>query len=657
MRIGVFVCHCGSNIAATVDCPAVAEQAKNLQDVVFTTDTMYTCSEPGQNEIIEAIKEHNLDGVVVASCSPRMHEATFRRALERAGLNRYMLEMANIREHVSWIGKDKERNTVKAFELVSIAAAKLRNNSPLFANKFDVTKRVLVIGGGVAGIQAALDCADAGYQVVMVEREQSIGGKMAKIDKTFPTVDCSSCILGPKMVDVAQHENITLYAMSEVEKIEGYVGNFDVQVRKKATYVNWDDCTGCGACMEKCPSKKNLDAFNEGISKCTAINIPFPQAIPKKAAINPEGCMMLKKGKCGVCAKVCPTKCIDFEQKDEILTEKVGAVIAATGYDMFDHSVYKQYGAGQYPDVITSLQYERLMNASGPTGGHIKRPSDGKEPKKVVFVQCVGSRDPAVGRPYCSGFCCMYTAKQAILTKDHIPDSDSYVFYMDIRSPGKGYDEFTRRAQEQYGVQYLRGRVSMIYPKGDHYVVRGADTLAGTQVEVEADLVVLAVGAESAKNAPALAEKMRISYDSYGFFMEAHPKLKPVETNTAGVYLAGSCVGPRDIPTSVGQGSAAAAKVMTLFSKDKLESDPQVSSVNASRCVGCLKCAKTCPFGAIKEVTDRGGNVKAEVIETVCQGCGICTVTCPQGAIQLQHFTDNQILAEVNALCQAQLDF
>ncbi|MCT4536126.1 CoB--CoM heterodisulfide reductase iron-sulfur subunit A family protein [Halodesulfovibrio sp.] len=657
MRIGVFVCHCGSNIAATVDCPAVAEQAKMLQDVVFTTDTMYTCSEPGQNEIIEAIKEHNLDGVVVASCSPRMHEPTFRRALERAGLNKYMLEMANIREHVSWIGKNKERNTVKAFELVEIAVAKLRNNLPLYANKFDVNKRVLVIGGGVAGIQAALDCADAGYEVVMVEREQSIGGKMAKIDKTFPTVDCSSCILGPKMVDVAQHENITLYAMSEVEKIDGYVGNFEVQVRKKATYVNWDNCTGCGACMEKCPSKKNVDEFNEGISKCTAINIPFPQAIPKKAAINPKGCLMLKKGKCGVCAKICPTKCIDFEQKDEVLTERVGAVIAATGYDMFDHSVYKQYGAGQYPDVITSLQYERLMNASGPTGGHIVRPSDGKEPKKVVFVQCVGSRDPAVGRPYCSGFCCMYTAKQAILTKDHIPDSDSYVFYMDIRSPGKGYDEFTRRAQEQYGVQYLRGRVSMIYPKGDKYIVRGADTLAGTQVEVEADLVVLAVGAESAKNAPALAEKMRISYDSYGFFMEAHPKLKPVETNTAGVYLAGSCVGPRDIPTSVGQGSAAAAKVMTLFSKDKLESDPQVSSVNASRCVGCLKCATTCPFGAIKEVTDRAGNVKAEVIETVCQGCGICTVTCPQGAIQLQHFTDNQILAEVNALCQAQLDF
>ncbi|GFM33127.1 CoB--CoM heterodisulfide reductase iron-sulfur subunit A family protein [Desulfovibrio subterraneus] len=657
MRIGVFVCHCGSNIAATVDCPSVAQAAKMFPDVVFATDTMYACSEPGQDAIIQAIKEHRLDGVVVASCSPRMHEPTFRRALERAGLNRYMLEMANIREHVSWIGKNKELNTVKAADLVRIAAAKLQLNNPLFANKFDVTKRVLVIGGGVAGIQAALDCADAGIQVIMVERETTIGGKMAKLDKTFPTVDCSSCILGPKMVDVAQHPNITLYAASEVEEISGYVGNFDVKVRRRATYVNWDACTGCGLCMEKCPSKKSHDAFNEGVATTTAIGIPFPQAIPKKAAIKPEFCLKLQKGKCGVCAKVCPTKCIDFEQQDTIVSEKVGAIVAATGYDLFDWTVYGQYGGGRYPDVVTSLQYERMMNASGPTAGHIKRPSDGKEPKRVVFIQCVGSRDKSVDRPYCSGFCCMYTAKQAVLTKDHIPDSDSYVFYMDIRSPGKGYDEFTRRAQEQYGVQYVRGRVSMIYPKGDTLVVRGADTLAGTQVEVEADLVVLAVGIESSKGAPHLAEKLRISYDHYGFFMEAHPKLKPVETNTAGVYLAGCCQGPKDIPTSVGQGSATAAKVLTLFAKDKLESDPQVSRVNQNRCVGCLKCTMTCPFGAVKDVKDRAGNTKAEVVETVCQGCGICTVTCPHGAIQLQHFTDNQILAEVNALCQPEMEF
>ncbi len=656
MRIGVFVCHCGSNIAATVDCPSVAEAARLFPDVVYATDTMYACSEPGQEGIVQAISEQRLDGVVVASCSPRMHEPTFRRALERAGLNRYMLEMANIREHVSWIGKDMQRNTVKASDLIRIAVEKLRFNAPLISQQSPVTRRALVVGGGVAGIQAALDCADAGIEVVMVEREPSIGGKMAKLDKTFPTVDCSSCILGPKMVDVAQHSNITLYASSEIEEISGYVGNFEVKIRRKQTYVDWSKCTGCGLCMEKCPSKKSYDRFNEGVAHTTAINIAFPQTIPKKAVIDPEYCRVLQGKKCGVCTKFCPMDCIDFEQQETIITEKVGAIVAATGYDLFDHSVYGQYGGGQYADVITSMQYERLMNASGPTGGHIKRPSDGKEPKEVVFVQCVGSRDPAVGRPYCSGFCCMYTAKQAVLTKDHIPDSNSYVFYMDVRAPGKGYDEFTRRAQEQYGVQYVRGRVSMIYERGEKLVVRGADTLAGTQVEVEADLVVLAVGAEAAKGAPQLAEKLRISYDQYGFFMESHPKLKPVETNTAGVYLAGACQGVKDIPTSVGQGSAAASKVLTLFARETLESDPQVAKVNVSRCVGCMKCAMTCPFGAVRETQDRAGNVKAEVLEAVCQGCGVCTVTCPHGAIQLQHFTDNQILAEVNALCPPLMD-
>ncbi len=651
MRIGVFICHCGSNIAGTVDCPSVAATALTYPDVVFSTDTMYACSEPGQDAIIEAVKEKNLDGVVVASCTPRMHEQTFRRAVERAGLNRYMFEMANIREHVSWIGKTKDLNTGKAAELVRMAVEKLRRNRPLMAKRFETVKRVLVIGGGVAGIQAALDCADGGQEVVLVEREQSIGGKMAKLDKTFPTVDCSSCVLGPKMVDIAQHPNITLYTCAEVESVGGYVGNFQVTVRRKATYVDWTKCTGCGLCVEKCPSRKHPDPFNENLCTAPSINIPFPQAIPKKAAINPASCIMLTKGKCGACAKVCPVKCIDFEQKDELVNVDVGAIVVATGYDLFDWHKYPQYGEGRYKDVITSLQYERLLSASGPTGGHVKRPSDGKEPKNVVFIQCVGSRDKSVDRPYCSGFCCMYTAKQAILTKDHIPDSQSYVFYMDIRSPGKMYDEFVRRAMEEYGAQYVRGRVAMIYPKGDKLVVRGADTLAGTQVEVPADLVVLAVGAESAKGAVQLGEKLRVAPDQYGFFVESHPKLKPVETNTAGVYLAGACQGPKDIPASVGQGSAAAAKVLGLLSKAMLESDPAVSRVNPARCVGCGKCIQTCPFGAIKEIQDRFGNPKAEVIDTVCQGCGICTVTCPQGAIQLEHFTDNQILAEVNALC------
>ncbi|SKA73481.1 CoB--CoM heterodisulfide reductase iron-sulfur subunit A family protein [Desulfobaculum bizertense] len=651
MRIGVFVCHCGSNIAGTVDTKQVAEAARSFPEVVFATDTMYTCSEPGQESIVEAVKEHQLDGVVVASCSPRMHEATFRKTVERAGLNRYMFEMANIREHVSWIGKDMEANTNKAIDLVMMAVSKLRNDRPLQSSQFDVTHKVMVIGGGVAGIQAALDCADAGLDVVLVEKTQSIGGKMSKLDKTFPTIDCSSCILGPRMVEIAQHPKITLYALSEVDKVDGYVGNFDVQIRKKASYVDWNKCTGCGLCTEKCPAKKTDDPFNEHLAPTTAINIPFPQAIPKKAAINPDYCIKLTKGKCGVCAKVCPSDAIDYSQKDEIITEKVGAIIAATGFDLFDWTVYGEYGAGRYPDVITSLQFERMLSASGPTGGHIKRPSDGKTPKDIVFIQCVGSRDPSVGRPYCSGFCCMYTAKQTILAKDHLPESQSYVFYMDIRAPGKAYDEFVRRAQEEYGANYIRGRVSKIYPSGDKLIVRGADTLLGSQVEVEADMVVLAVGAEAATGASELAEKLRISYDSYGFYMEGHPKLRPVETNTAGVFLAGSCQGPKDIPSSVAQGSAAAGKVLGLLSKDKLESDPQVSSVNMTRCVGCGKCAKTCPFGAIEMIEFRG-QIKASVIETVCQGCGICTSTCPQGAIQLSHFTDNQILAEVDALCQ-----
>ena len=454
------------------------------------------------------------------------------------------------------------------------------------------------------------------------------------------------------MVDVAQHSNITLYAYSEVEDISGYVGNFTVKIRKRTTYVDWNLCTGCGACTEKCPAKKTPDTFNELTGTTTAITIAFPQAIPKKAVINPQFCRQLIKGKCGVCAKVCPTGAIKYDMEDEIITEEVGSIVAATGYDLMDWTVYKEYGGGAYPDVITSLQYERLLSASGPTGGHVKRPSDGREPKNIVFVQCVGSRDKSVGRPYCSGFCCMYTAKQAILTKDHIPDSKSFVFYMDIRAPGKLYDEFTRRAMEEYGTEYIRGRVSQIYPDGNGQMsVMGVDTLLGQPVEIKADLVVLAVGVEASKGSPQLAEKLRISYDSYGFFMESHVKLKPVETNTAGVYLAGVCQGVKDIPASVAQGSAAAAKVLALFSKDKLESDPQIAQVDIRRCVNCGKCIRCCPFGAIKEVEIRGEG-KAQVIETVCQGCGLCTSTCPQGAIQLSHATDNQILAEVNALCQ-----
>jgi heterodisulfide reductase subunit A len=651
MRVGVFICHCGNNIAGTVDVARVAEETRKLPGVVYATDYVYTCSEPGQNEIKKAITEQGLNRVVVAACSPRMHEVTFRRTVEKAGLNRYFFEMANIREHCSWIGEDKEENTAKAIEAVRMAVAKVILDKPLHSSSFPVKKRVLVIGAGVAGMQAALDCADGGLETVIVEKSPSVGGMMARLDKTFPTIDCSICILGPKMVDVAQHELITLHAYSEIEDIKGYVGNYTVNIRKKATYVDWTKCTGCGECMEKCPGKNAYDYFNYGVAPTKAMNIPFPQAIPKKAKIDRQYCRQFTKGKCGVCAKVCPTKAIDYEMEDRIVTEEVGAIVVASGYGLLDIEKLPEYGAGRYPDVITGIQYERLLNASGPTQGHIQRPSDGVEPKTVVFVSCAGSRDKSIGVPYCSNFCCMYTAKQAILTKDHIPDSRSYVFYMDVRAPGKGYDEFTRRAQEEYGVRYIRGRVSRIYPKGKKMVVKGADTLLGAQVEVEADLVVLAIAAIAAPGAAALAEKLHISYDTNGFYVESHPKLRPVETNTAGVFLAGAAQGPKDIPASVGQGSAAAAKVLSLLSKDMIESEPVISTVNVSACVGCMKCVKTCPFQAIEETTVRGKKV-ASVIETVCAGCGVCTSTCPCGAIQLSHFTDNQLLAEVNTLCR-----
>lgn len=651
MRFGVFICQCGTNIAGTVDTEAVAREALKLADVVYATSYVYTCSEPGQLEIQRAIREHHLQGVVVAACTPRMHEPTFRRAVEKAGLNRFFFEMANIREHVSWISQDREANTRKALELVRMALAKLRCNQPLFSTKVPINKRVLVIGGGVAGIQTALDCADGGLEVVLVERQPSIGGKMAKLDKTFPTVDCSSCILGPKMVDTAQKENIKLYAASEVAAVSGYVGNFKVEIRRKATYVNWQACTGCGLCCEKCPARDVPDSFNERLAKTRAINIPFPQAIPKKATINRAYCRYFTRGKCGVCKKICPVGAIDYDMQDETVIEEVGAIVAATGYDLFDHSLYGEYGGGRYPDVISGLQYERILSASGPFGGHIRRPSDGREPKDIVFIACVGSRDPSVGRPYCSGICCMYLAKQAILTRDHLPEANAYVFYMDIRAPGKNYEEFVRRAQEEYGVQYVRGRVGLIYPKGDRLVVQGADTLLGVQVEVEADLVVLATGVEASSGARELAEKLRISYDEYGFFMESHPKLRPVETNTAGVYLAGVCQGPKDIPAAVAQGSAAAAKVLALFARDTIETSPQVALVNERVCIACGKCLEVCPFGAVAWKELRGGVRKAEVLATVCQGCGLCNATCPPKAIQLQHATDDQILAAINELC------
>ncbi len=657
-RIGIFVCWCGSNIAETVDVEKVSEVSAQIPGVVYSVNYKYMCSDPGQDMIKKAIVEYKLTGVVVASCSPRMHEVTFRRAASEAGLNPYMLEMANIREHCSWVHNNKEDATKKAIDLVRMMVEKVKRNQPLTNIKIPVTKKALVIGGGVAGIQAALDIANGGIKTILLDKEPSIGGHMSMLDETFPTLDCSQCILTPKMVEASQNPNIEIVTYSEIEKVSGFVGNFKVSIKKKARYVNPKECTGCGICWSKCPVSVPSE-FEQGLGKRKAIYVPFPQAVPNKPVIDVEHCTYFTSGgkRCKICQKVCPKQCINFEDKEEIIEEDVGAIIVATGYDIMPTSEFGEYGYGKYADVVTSLQFERMVCASGPTLGDLQRPSDGKKPETVVFIQCVGSRDPAHYYPYCSKICCMYTAKQTILYRHKVPKGNAYVFYIDIRANGKNYEEFVRRAIEEEEAQYLRGRVSTVYKDGEDLVVEGADTLTNSQVKIKADLVVLATAMVPPKGIKELAQKLGIGYDQYGFLTEAHPKLRPVETSTAGIYLAGACVSPRDIPDSVSEGSGAAAKVMGLLSKDEFEKEGVVAKVNEITCTGCMNCIRICPYKAItlKDIKDRQGNLIKQVAEVnpgLCTGCGTCTPTCPSRSIDLQGFTDEELYSEINALAE-----
>ena len=524
-----------------------------------------------------------------------------------------------------------------------------------------VKKRALVIGGGIAGIQTALDIAEAGFDVDIVEKKPTIGGKMTQIDKTFPTLDCAACILTPKMVDAAQNEKIHIYAYSEIEKVSGFVGNFRVTIRKKARYVDEAKCTGCGLCTEKCPQKKVPNEFNLGLDTRRAIYIPFAQAVPKLATIDANYCTMLKTGKCGVCSKVCTAGAIDYKQKDTFVEEEYGAIVAATGFEPIKLEKYDEFAYSQSPDVVTSLEFERLMNAAGPTGGVLLRPSDKTHPKTIVFVQCVGSRcADGRGKSYCSKICCMYTAKHAMLCREKYPDTDVYVFYIDVRTPGKNFDEFYRRAVEEYGVHYVKGMVGKVVPQGGKLKVQASDLLGGRQLHIDADMVVLAAAIEPDKSARPLATMLTASMDTNDFFTEAHPKLRPVESPTAGIFLSGTCQGPKDIPETVAQASAAAAKVIGLLAKNSLTCNPCTAQPDELMCNGCSSCEKVCPYGAITYADKefRGPNRTtlvrrvAQVNPAVCQGCGACTVACPSGAMDLKGFSNAQILAEVDAICR-----
>ena len=649
-KIGVYICHCGMNIAPKVDVEAAVEFAKELDHVSIAREYKFMCSNPGQELIKNDIKELGLNRVVVASCSPRMHEPTFRKACEKAGINPHYFQMANIREHSSWVTRDSEKATAKAKDLVAAAVARVAYHRPLHSREIAVKKSILVIGGGIAGMQSAISAADSGYKVYLVEREPSIGGHMAKFDKTFPTLDCAACIMTPKMVTVGQHENIELLTYSEVVYLEGFVGNFKAKILKKPRYVDEDKCTGCGVCMEKCPTKKIPSEFNERLCNRTAIYSPFPQAVPKTPVIDPEHCRVLAKNKrCGACEKFCDAGAIDFEQKPQYLDVEVGAVIVSTGFKAIDPTALVNYGYGRYPEVYTSLEFERLNNATGPTSGKILM-KNGQPPGRVAIIHCVGSRDVRY-RKYCSRVCCMYSMKFAHLEREKT-GAEVWEFYIDIRSPGKLYEEFYSRVQEE-GVHFIRGRVAEVTDITDNQedlgrlTVVAENTLTRRPKRVPVDMVILSVGLEPAEGSGDVARLVGISTDGDGWLTELHAKLAPVSTPTGGIFLAGCCQGPKDIPDTVAQAMAAAGEATSLLSKGTVSTKTEISYIDPDLCAGCQTCLNVCAYSAIQFDAGRGVSV---VNEALCHGCGSCSAACPSGAAGVKHFKDKQVMEEMEAI-------
>ena len=639
-KIGVYVCHCGINIGGVIDVPGLEEYAATLPNVVEAKEYRYFCSDPGQEMIQKDVKEKGINRVVVAACSPRLHEPTFRRCVKEAGLNPFLFEFANIREHDSWVHMNEpEAATEKAKDLIRMAVAKARLLEPLEAETVAVKDTAMVIGGGVAGIQSALDLADMGFKTYLVERNPTIGGRMSQLDKTFPTLDCSMCILAPKMVDAGKHDNIELLSYAEVKEVDGYIGNFKVKVVKKPRYVDEDICTGCGSCSEVCPIEIP-NYFDEGMGMVKATYIAFPQAVPLVATIDKDYCI-----DCHLCDQVCGNKAIKHDQEPEEIDLDIGTIIVATGYDPYNPTEKKEWSYESAENVITGMELERLINASGPTQGHVLKPSDGDHPKSVAFIQCVGSRDEQINKPYCSRVCCMYAMKNAQLIKDHEPDTEVTIYYMDIRAFGKGFEEFYKRSQEKYGIKFVRGRPATVLENPDQTLtIRAEDTMLAKVTEYNYDMVVLSVGLEPPEGIEELRQTIGLSKSADGFLMEAHPKLRPVDTLTDGVYLAGVSQGPKDIPDAVAQASGAAARAAIPMVKGEVEIEPIVANVNEDVCGGCEVCLELCPFGAIEREDEQ-----AHVNIALCKGCGTCVAACPSGAMDQQHFRTAQIMAQIEA--------
>ncbi|MFB0561026.1 MAG: 4Fe-4S binding protein [Candidatus Lokiarchaeia archaeon] len=639
LRVGCYICHCGLNIAGVVDVEKVAEATGKLPGVVISRHYVYMCSEPGQEMIKKDIEDHDLNRVVVASCSPQMHEPTFRSVVEEGGINRYLFEMANLREQCAWAhSREPLKATEKAKDLLRMAVAKARLLQPLEKMEVQVKPKTLIVGGGITGIQAALELANRGFFAYLVEKSPYLGGRVAQLNRVFLTNEKASEILTPMLNALTSNPNTEVFTNTEVEEIGGYIGNFEIKLNRKPRFIT-ENCNLCGKCIDVCPVEVP-DEFNFGLKNRKAIYIPYEDVVPRILTINDANCT-----RCGECVKVCEENAISLDSNPEIVEISVGTIIVTTGYDPY--LPVDEYGFGEYEDVITQFQLERILSINGPSRGRLVQPSTGKAPENVVFILCVGSRNP--DRPYCSRVCCSVALKNAMLIKEEYPETQVFILYRDLRYFGKGQEELYGDARIA-GInffKYLADNPPKIFRSEDSQIqVLVSDPTLGMTIEIPADLLVLVEAITPRKDAAELGSKLGITRTPDGFFREAHPKLKPLDTNSDGIYLAGVAQFPKDITECIIQASGAAARAAIPMSKAKVEVEPIIALVNEDLCSECGICVSICPYSAIKK-SEEG---TAKVTNVLCKGCGICSAACPSGAITIKHFTDKQILAQVEAI-------
>lgn len=649
-RIGVYLCRCGANIGGVIDVSAVAEYVRSLDGVAIVRENGFMCSESGQELLVNDIKDHGLDRVVVAACSPHLHEETFRMAAVRAGLNPFLVVVCNVREQIAWIADSGQAASVRAQSQVAATVARVGYQREIVPERVPVNPATLVVGGGIAGIEAALRIASAGYGVYLVEQGPSLGGHMAQLDTTFPALECGACILTPRMSAVAHHPGITLLTMSEVEAVAGGIGNFTVRVRTNPRSVSPELCNGCGICEEKCPKRVVDTGHNAGLGNRKAIHFPFAQAVPFVPVLERSDCLYFSTGKCRLCEKFCPTGAIDLKEKEVFREIGVGQIIIATGYSLFNAARISQYGYGRFADVFSALEMERMLSSIGPTGGKVVRRDGITQPKRVAIIHCVGSRDRNY-HEYCSKVCCMYSLKFArqIMEKT---GAEVFNFYIDIRTPGKGCEEFYHQLQEKGGY-FIRGRVAMVMEAAftvteeGHLIVQVEDTMIGRTRRIPVDMVILSPAMEPRGDAVQLATKFGLSCDVNGFLSEAHAKVSPVATMNPGVLIAGCCQGPKDIAETVAQAGAAAGQVLATIARGEVVIDPVRATIDADHCCGCRICNDLCPCQAI---TYDGERKISKIITLLCCGCGTCVAACPSGVIDMGQFTGDQVVAEIEGL-------